>query len=188
MKKSFLGAVLSLGLLSAAHADVYKFDNMHTNAVFNIDHFQTSTNHGGVYAISGELKYQPEKQVAEMRVTIPVSALNTGVEAFDNHIRSSDILDAEKYPEIVFKSTKWHFDDNKPVSIDGLLTMKGVTKPVTLTTTKFGCYMSPIFKAQVCGGDFVTQIDRTQWGVDYLVDMGMTKVVDIKIQAEAVKQ
>ncbi|EEG7345425.1 polyisoprenoid-binding protein, partial [Salmonella enterica] len=38
------------------------------------------------------------------------------------------------------------------------------------------------------GGDFVTQIDRTQWGIDYLVDMGMTKVVDIKIQAEAVKQ
>ncbi|EPE8925911.1 YceI family protein, partial [Salmonella enterica subsp. enterica serovar Senftenberg] len=98
------------------------------------------------------------------------------------------ILDAEKYPEIVFKSTKWHFEDNKPVSIDGLLTMKGVTKSVTLTTTKFGCYMSPIFKAQVCGGDFVTQIDRTQWGIDYLVDMGMTKVVDIKIQAEAVKQ
>ncbi|HDR0435906.1 TPA: polyisoprenoid-binding protein, partial [Salmonella enterica] len=109
MKKSFLGAVLSLGLLSAAHADVYKFDNTHTNAVFNIDHFQTSTNHGGFYAISGELKYQPEKQVAEMRVTIPVSALNTGVDAFDNHICSSDILDAEKYPEIVFKSTKWHF-------------------------------------------------------------------------------
>ncbi len=45
MKKSFLGALLSLGLLSAAHAD--KFDNTHTNAVFNIDHFQTSTNHGG---------------------------------------------------------------------------------------------------------------------------------------------
>lgn len=95
MKKSLLGAVLSLGLLSAAHADVYKFDNTHTNAVFNIDYFQTSTNHGGFYAISGELKYQPEKQVAEMRVTIPVSALNTGVDAFDKHIRSSDILDAE---------------------------------------------------------------------------------------------
>ena len=69
MKKSFLGAVLSLGLLSAAHADIYKFDNTHTNAVFNIDHFQTSTNHGGFYAISGELKYQPEKQDAEMRVS-----------------------------------------------------------------------------------------------------------------------
>lgn len=95
MKKSFLGVVLSLGLLSAAHADVYKFDNTHTNAVFNIDHFQTSTNHGGFYAISGELKYQPEKQDAEMRVTIPVSALNTGVDAFDNHIRSSDIFIAD---------------------------------------------------------------------------------------------
>ncbi len=42
--------------------------------------------------LAAKLKYQPEKQVAEMRVTIPVSALNTGVDAFDNHIRSSDIL------------------------------------------------------------------------------------------------
>ena len=66
--------------------------------------------------------------------------------------------------------------------------MKGVTKPVTLTTTKFGCYMSPVFNVQVCGGDFSAKIDRTQWGVDYLVNIGMSKTVDISIQAEAIRQ
>ncbi len=104
MKKEFFLVLSCLWvLLSAAHADVYKFDNTHTNAVFNIDHFQTSTNHGGFYAISGELNISRKSKSQRMRVrAIPVSALNTGVDAFDNHIRSSDILDAEKYPEIVF--------------------------------------------------------------------------------------
>ena len=94
---------------------------------------------------------------------------------------------AEKYPNIVFKSTKWNFSEGKPASIEGMLTMKGVTKPVTLTTTKFGCYMSPVFNAQVCGGDFSAKIDRTLWGVDYLVNIGMSKTVDISIQAEAIR-
>ncbi|WP_140439647.1 YceI family protein, partial [Salmonella enterica] len=130
MKKSFLGALLSLGLLSAAHADVYKFDNTHTNAVFNIDHFQTSTNHGGFYAISGELKYQPEKQVAEMRVTIPVSALNTGVDGVENPIGSSYVRVAEGYPERGVKSTKGDYEYIKQVCIDGWLTSKGVMMDV----------------------------------------------------------
>ncbi len=64
--------------------------------------------------------------------------------------------------------------------------MKGVTKPVTLTTTKFGCYMSPIFKAQVCGGDFVTQIDRTQWGVDLSGRYGDDESCRYKIRAGSV--
>ncbi|MEB2420062.1 YceI family protein [Citrobacter sp. R-1.5.2] len=188
MNKNILIAVCALGFVNIAHAEIYKLDSTHTNATFNIDHFQTSTNHGGFYSISGEVKYLPEKQQGELQVTIPVKSLNTGLEAFDKHIRSSDILDAEKYPDIVFKSTKWNFSEGKPTSIEGMLTMKGVTKPVTLTTTKFGCYMSPVFNAQVCGGDFSAKIDRTQWGVDYLVNIGMSKTVDINIQAEAIRQ
>jgi polyisoprenoid-binding protein YceI len=188
MKTRLLLPVAALLLSGAAHADIYKLDNTHTNAVFNIDHFQTSTNHGGFYAITGEVDYQPENKTGHLQVTIPLKALNTGVPAFDKHILSSDILNAEKYPTIVFASSKWHFADGKPTAIDGQLTMKGISRPVTLKTTKFNCYASPVFKAQVCGGDFVAQIDRTQWGVDYLGDMGMSKTVDIAIQVEGIKQ
>ena len=70
----------------------------------------------------------------------------------------------------------------------GNLTMNGKTAPVKLKADKFNCYQSPMLKAEVCGGDFSTTIDRTKWGLDYLVSAGMSKKVNINIQIEAVKQ
>ena len=64
----------------------------------------------------------------------------------------------------------------------------GKTHPVTLKATKFNCYQSPMLKTEVCGGDFETVIDRTQWGMNYLVNAGMTKNVKLDIQIEAAKQ
>lgn len=184
----FTSLFTSLLLFNAAQAADYQLDPAHTKAVFYIDHFNTSTNSGGFYEITGDMSYSPEKQRGSIDVSIPVSALNTGLTAFDNHIQSADILDAKKYPDITFKSTKWNFKDNKVVSVDGELTMKGKTHPVTLQTTKFGCYFSPVLKADVCGGDFETTIDRTQWDVNYLVKEGMSASVKLNIQAEAVKK
>ncbi|MBP6083612.1 MAG: polyisoprenoid-binding protein [Providencia sp.] len=188
MKKLALPLLASLFLVGTVQAAEYKLDPTHTKAVFYIDHFNTSTNSGGFHNISGDMTYSPEKEKGSINVKIPAETLNTGLTAFDNHIKSADMLDVAKYPAIEFKSTKWNFVDNKPVSIDGVLTMKGQSHPVQLKTTKFGCYFSPIFKADVCGGDFETTIDRAQWGVDFLVKDGMTKNVTIKIQAEAIKQ
>ncbi|WP_273804282.1 YceI family protein [Providencia rettgeri] len=188
MNKIALPLLASLLVFGTAQAADYKLDPTHTKAVFYIDHFNTSTNSGGFHNISGNMTYSPEKSIGSVNVSIPVSTLNTGLSGFDNHIKGPDMLDAAKYPTIEFKSTQWNFVDNKPVSIDGVLTMKGQSHPVQLKTTKFGCYFSPIFKADVCGGDFETTIDRAQWGVDFLVKDGMTKNVTIKIQAEAIKQ
>lgn len=188
MKKMGLTLFASLFLWNTAQAADYKLDPAHTKAMFYIDHFNTSTNSGGFYEINGDMSYSPEKETGSIRVSIPVSALNTGLTAFNHHILSADILDAKKYPEITFTSTEWHFKDNKVISVDGELTMKGKTRPVTLQTTKFGCYFSPVLQADVCGGDFETTIDRTQWGVDYLVKEGMSATMKLKIQAEAVKQ
>ena len=62
------------------------------------------------------------------------------------------------------------------------------THPITLNATKFNCYDSPLLKTQVCGGDFETVLDRSQWGIDYLIDKGMSKDVKVVIQIEAAKQ
>ncbi|AXH63356.1 YceI family protein [Providencia huaxiensis] len=188
MKKLALPLLASLFVFGTAQAADYKLDPTHTKAVFYIDHFNTSTNSGGFHNITGDMTYSLEKQTGSVNVIIPAETLNTGLPAFDNHIKSADMLDVAKYPTIEFKSSKWNFVDNKPVSIDGVLTMKGESHPIQLKTTKFGCYFSPIFKADVCGGDFEATIDRTQWGIDFLVKDGMTQNVTIKIQAEAIKQ
>ncbi len=188
MKKILLsGLVLSM-FAGASFANEYKLDPMHTNARFNIDHFGTSTNHGGFYNIEGVATFDPAKQVGAIEVVIPVATLNTGTPEFAGHMKTADIFDAEKFETITFKSTEWVFDGNKPTEIKGDLTMMGKTNPITLKATKFNCYDNPMVNAEVCGGDFSATIDRTQWGINFLVDAGIPKEVDLQIQVEAVKQ
>ncbi|MNJ18737.1 hypothetical protein D3C81_1501930 [compost metagenome] len=190
MNKIISSSAALLICTGVAHAEVYKLDPAHTNARFNIDHFGTTTNHGGFYNISGDLDYnENNKGSTRLQVEIPVSSINTGNQKFDEHLKSPDLLNAKKFPVIAFSSSKFHFDsDGKVSAVDGTLTMLGKSNPVTLKASKFNCYESPMFKARVCGGDFTTDIDRTQWGVNFLTDMGMTKDVTLQIQVEAVKQ
>lgn len=185
--------VLSLLAISTVAANVfaadYKIDSGHTHARFAIDHFGTSTNHGGFYNLTGELKLDTKAETGFVDITIPVSSIDTSIEAFNQHLKSADLFHMEKYPTMHFVSDKWTFKDGKVATIEGKLTLLGKTNPVTLTATKFNCYNSPMFNnAEVCGGDFTATIDRTQWGMNYLVDMGMTKEVKLDIQLEAVKQ
>ena len=81
------------------------------------------------------------------------------------------------------------FQGDKLVSVPGQLTLLGKTHPVTLKAVHFNCYKSPMFNGrEVCGGDFETTIDRTQWGMDYLVKMGMPTSVHLITQIEAVQK
>lgn len=189
MKKVFGLALLASLYAGSSMADTYKLDADHTNARFAIGHFNTSTNHGGFYNITGELSVDEKKQTGKIKVVIPVSTINTGNKGFDEHLLSSDLFHVEKYPQMVFTSDKWSFADGKVQQVSGELELMGKTGPVTLTATSFNCYDSPMFDgARVCGGDFTTSIDRTLWGMDYLVEFGFPKQVDLSIQVEAIKQ
>ena len=66
--------------------------------------------------------------------------------------------------------------------------MMGKSNPVTLKANLFNCYQNPMFKREVCGGDFETTIKRSQWGVDYGLEVGIPDDVRLLIQVEAVKQ
>lgn len=186
MKKT----VLTTALLAAgfAHAATYEVDPAHANVHFAIDHFGTSTNRAAVYNLEGTLEFDKDKQTGSIDIAIPVKGLTSGNEAFDKHLHSADIFDVEKHPEIRFVSDKFHIKDGKVESVDGKLTLKGQTHPVSIKAERFNCYDNPMKKAEVCGGDFSATLDRTQWGVDYLVDAGVTKDVAITIQFEAAKK
>lgn len=166
----------------------YTLDPNHSNVRFAIDHFGTTTNHGGFYGVTGDLEFNPAKRMGAIDVLIPINSLQTGNDHFTNHLKSKDFFNAEQYPTAEFKSTKFYFNGNKLSKVTGNLTMLGKTNPVTLTATKFNCYDSPMLKTQVCGGDFDTTIDRTLWGMDGMVKMGMPKNVKLTIQVEAGKQ
>lgn len=180
MNKTVLALVLAACAATAGAAD-YKIDSAHTNARFAIDHFNTSTNVGG-------LQFDAAKRIGNIDVRVPMKNLQTGSDAFTHHLKSADLFNAEKFPEMRFVSSEFHFSGNRVTAVDGQLMLLGQTHPVRFTAQKFNCYESPMLKTQVCGGDFTATIDRTQWGMNYLVDVGMTKNVTLTLQVEAAKQ
>ncbi len=179
-------ALTGLGMVSvSSQAALYEIDPHHANARFFVNHFGTSTNAGGFYGLSGIVDYSPKTQSGFVGVTIPIISLSTGIKPFDKHLKSADFFDVDKYPTAYFQSTKWQFNGDKVESVTGDLTLHGQTHPITLKATNFNCYDSPIAKTQVCGGDFETTIDRTDWGMTTYTDGGMMKDVTLKIQIEA---
>jgi polyisoprenoid-binding protein YceI len=119
---------------------------------------------------------------------LDTTSINTGTAAFNKHLQSADFFDTAKFPSAKFVSDTFSFSADKVSEVSGTLTLLGKTQPVTLKATNFNCYNSPMLKREVCGGDFETTIDRTQFGMNYGIDWGFPKQVRLLVQIEAVKQ
>ena len=174
----------------AAQAEMatYAIDPSHTFATFQISHFGASVNRGRLDKKEGTVQFDRAGKSGKVDVRFDTSSINSGTPAFDKHLKSADIFNAEQHPTMRFVSDKFVFDGDKVSAVEGQLTMLGKTQPLTLKANQFNCYQSPMLKREVCGGDFETTIDRTQWGMDYGVSFGMPKTVRLIVQAEAIKQ
>ncbi|MEO7106274.1 MAG: YceI family protein [Rhodoferax sp.] len=195
MRKSLLGlavaATFATSLLSAAaHAETstYTLDPTHTFVSFEIGHFGTSTNKGRFDKKEGSVQMDRAAKTGKLEVTVDTTSINSGTPAFDKHLQSADLFNAAKYPTIKFVSDKFIFNGDKVAEIVGNLTLLGKTQTVTLKANQFNCYQSPMIKREVCGGDFETTIDRTDFGMNYGVDWGFPKNVRLIVQAEGIKQ
>ena len=190
--RTTLFALAAAALFSAAvqaAPATYAIDPTHTFASFEIDHFGASTNRARFDKKSGKVEFDKEAKTGKVEVDLDMASVNSGTPAFNKHLQSAEIFDAEKFPVAKFVSDKFVFDGDKLKEVTGQLTIKGKTAPVTVKANKFTCYESPMLqKREVCGGDFETTIDRTQWGMDYGIAYGFPKEVRLVMQIEAVKQ
>ncbi len=189
--RTTLFALAAAGLFAtAAHAAPanYAIDPTHTFATFEIDHFGASTNRARFDKKSGTVQFDKAAKTGKVEVVLDMASVNSGTAAFDKHLQSADIFNAAKYPEAKFVSDKFVFDGDKLKEVTGQLTLNGQTHPITIQANKFTCYDSPMLKTEVCGGDFESTIDRTQWGVNYGIDWGFPKNVRLVLQIEAAKQ
>ncbi len=172
----------------AAQAANYAIDPTHTFVTFEISHFGATTNRARFDKKQGTVEFDRAAKTGKVDISIDVTSVNSGTPQFDKHLQSADLFDAAKHPTIKFVSDKFSFNGDKVSEVSGQLTLLGKTAPVTLKATQFNCYDSPMLKREVCGGDFETTIDRTQWGVNYGIDWGFTKNVRLVVQIEAIKQ
>jgi len=110
--------------------------------------------------------------------------VDTGSEAFDKHIQGADFLDTANHPTATFKSTKVTFDGDRPVSVEGNLTIKGISKPVTLTVTSFLAKPHPILKKDALGANATTVIKRSEFNAGkFAPNVGDEVTLEIAIEA-----
>jgi polyisoprenoid-binding protein YceI len=134
MKRTLLAAVLALASTAAFAAPLtYKIDPNHTDVTARWSHFGFSHPIAHFGKVDGFITYDPAKVGAsKVEVTIPLSGLNSHVPDFDDHLRSDDFFDAEKYPTITFRSTSVQAAGKDRLKVTGDLTVKGITRSVVL--------------------------------------------------------
>lgn len=188
MKKALIAAIALSAIAAAAQADTYTLDPNHTFVTFEVKHNGTSTVRGRFDKKEGSVTTDPAAKTGKVEVTIDTTSVSTGVAALDTHLKGKEFFDTEKFPTAKFVSDDLTYDGTKVADVSGMLTMRGKTLPVKLTATNFNCYDSQQLKRPVCGGDFETTIERSQWGVSYGLQYGLPDAVHLLVQVEAVKQ
>ena len=115
-------------------AETYTIDPAHTSFAFTVKHMMISNVPGEFDKFNGQIIYSPDDLAnSKANVTIDVASINTRIEKRDAHLKSPDFFDAAQFPTITFVSTKF-----TPTAITGNLTMKGVTKEITIPVTISG--------------------------------------------------
>jgi polyisoprenoid-binding protein YceI len=184
MKKIMLFICAVLVPMSGMAAS-YTIDPAHTYPNFTINHLGFSTLHGRFGKTSGKLSMDKEKGTGSVEVVIDVASVDTGFKKRDDHLRSPDFFNAVEFPEITFKSTKVTFQ-GEGATVVGDLTIKGVTKSVTLAVDSINCGVHPFSKKQVCGFNATTQIKRSDFGVKYALP-AVGDDVSLTLEVEATK-
>ena len=178
-------AVTSIATISVAKPVDYTIDPTHTATVFTWNHFGFSTPSANFSDIQGTISVDNAKPAnSAVNVTIPLSSLNTNVKALDEHLKNADFFDAEKYPNITFKSTKVQAVGNNKYKITGNLTVKNVTEPVVLDAVLNKQGVHPMTKAESIGFNATTSFDRSAFGVGaYVPNVGDKITVNITTEA-----
>ena len=175
-----LAALLPLGALAAAQT--YVIDPVHSFPHFRINHLGMATIHGRFDRMSGKIVLDTAARTGSLDVKIETASVNTGdprhepgstaarmhgPRARDEHLRTADFFNSAEFPDMTYKSTKFNFNGEVLESVEGNLTLLGVTKPVKLTVTAFKCGPHAFTKKPMCGADAEGSLKRSDFGMKY---------------------
>ncbi|MEV4734378.1 YceI family protein [Saccharopolyspora sp. NPDC049426] len=160
----------------------WDIDPVHSDILFSVRHMGVGKSRGRFGSFSAEIVTAEDPLQSSVTATIDVSSIDTRNADRDAHVRSADFFDAEQHPTATFRSTGIR-QDGEDFLIDGEFTLKGVTKPVTLTTELNG------FSENLLGISATTTINRTDFGVGQpggaVVGEKITITLDIEAQLRA---
>ncbi|MDZ4767547.1 MAG: YceI family protein [Chloroflexota bacterium] len=172
---------------------IWTLDPGHTTAEFSARHLMVTTVRGRFAPPTGTIDFDPANpSAATVEATIDATTLTSGLADRDGHLKSPDFLDVANFPNITFKSTNVAVTGEGTANVTGDLTIRGVTKPITLAVEFTGTAKDP-WGGTRAGFTAETKINREDWGLTWNVALeagGVLVGKDIKltIDAEAVLQ
>jgi len=190
-KLTKLAAVFAFAAAAASPAlaapETFVIDGTHTFPRFSYNHFGYSTQVSRFNKTTGKVVLDKVAKTGAVDVEIDTKSVDTGYSTFNEHIQGEDFLNTAKFPTATFKSTKVIFEGDKPAAVEGNLTLKGVTKAVTLKLTAFQAMPHPMLKKDAIGANATTTVKRSDFNMGkYAPNVGDEVTIDIGL--EAIKQ
>lgn len=188
MRQFFSGVLAFCVLVSCGAAraavETYDLDKPHTQIIFSVEHLGFSKSYGKFLDYTGSFVFDRGNPAdSSTEVSIKVPSLDMGDAKWNEHLLGSDFFDAEKFPEMAFKSTKIEVTGEKTAKITGDLTLHGVTKPVTLDATFNTAGKRAFSDKYAAGFSAHATINRSDFGISYGLPM-VGDAVDIIIEVE----
>ncbi len=186
-----LSLALLLPALAVAAPAVYKVDSDHSGVSFTIRHFVSNVP-GRFKDFDGSIKYDAQNPAASsVNFTIQAASIDTDNPDRDTHLRGDDFFSVEKFPTLSFSSTSVKALDADTLEVTGELTMKGVTKKVTVPVELLGSVKTP--RGEKAGFETAFKLDRKEYGITWnrALDAGGAVLGDdvkISISIEADRQ
>ena len=162
----------------------WAIDPTHSQVTFAVKHLGISTVRGNFPTLSGTVS-EDNGQVKSASITIDVAAINTGNTQRDEHLRSADFFDTAQFPTATF-TLKNAVRSGDTLTADGELTLRGITKPVTLTGEMGGQAKDPLGNTKV-SATLATKISRKEWGLTWNAALeagGVLVSDDVKLEIE----
>jgi len=180
---TFLGLAFAAGVSAAPVT--YEIDPAHTYPSFEADHSGgLSLWRGKVNGSTGKITLDKEAGAGTVEVTMDMKTIDFGHQGLNDHAQTPDIFDTAQFPTATYTGRLAGFRNGAPTTVEGNLTMHGVTKPVTLTINSFKCAPNRQGR-EVCGADALATINREDFGVAFGKNFGFDMKVTLRISVEA---
>jgi polyisoprenoid-binding protein YceI len=180
--------MLALMSAPAAAAEVtYVVDPDHTYPSVEADHMGMSLWRGKFNRTTGKVTLDKDAGKGDVEVSIDLKSIDFGHDQLNGMMSGPKLFDAAKHPTAIYKGKLAGFVDGAPTEVVGNLTLRGVTRPVTLKINSFKCMPHPMLKRDWCGADAQATINREEFGMDEGKAWGFKMDVVLRIQVEAIK-
>ncbi len=155
----------TLLLTSPAWCVSYAIDPAHSYPGFEIDHLGFSTQRGQFDRTTGFIELDQMVHSGRLEIHVDMASLDTGQDERDAVLKGADWFQVQRYPEMVYRSEHFVFDKDRPVAVEGILSLLGQTHPLRLEITRFKCGFNLAEKKRGCGADAQGLLRRSDYGM-----------------------